>query len=219
MRAAVCVPADASAREVARIMREEGVGSVAVVDAAGRYAGLITAPALAGAHERARGGTAAMLASTSIRPIHHDDYLASSLAHLTVHELDGLPVVEHGVVVGQLDRADIAAERHRHHTALETRQPGWVTALQRRTGSSRPLLVVRHPRSWREHQAPAPTTGYRAEEPHQTIRRLQAAIEDERTAALERAVPQPGRPGEGERAAPEPQPGALHGRPDGDQAH
>lgn len=219
MRPAVCVPAEASVREVGRIMRDEGVGGVAVVDAAGRYLGLITASALASARERAHGDTAAALASTAIRPIHHDDYLAAALAHLTVHELDGLPVVDHGTVVGQLDRADIAAERHRHHTALETRQPGWATALQRHRRSQRPLLVVRHPRSWRDRQSPATTTGYRAEEPHQTIRRLQAAIEDERAAALDRAVPQPGRAGDGEPAAPDQQPGALHSRPDGDQAH
>jgi CBS domain-containing protein len=218
MRPAVCVPADADLREVGRVMREEGVGAVAVLDAAGRYTGLITASALTNARERARGATAGALAKDSVRPIHHDDYLASALAHLTAHELDGLPVVEHGRVVGQLDRADIAAERHRHHTALETRQPGWVTALQHRPRSRRPLLLVRHPRSWRDGEARAAATGYRAEEPHQTIRRLQAAIEDERAAALDRAVPQPGRPGP-ERSAPDHQPGALHGPSDGDPAH
>jgi CBS domain-containing protein len=132
MRPAVCVPADASIDDVREAMTAEAVSVIAVVDDERHYLGLITAADLDGADGATR-ATAAARAANSISPISHSDYLSSALAHLTVHGLQSLPVVDRRVVVGQLDRADIVAEHHRHGTALETRQSGWIHALRHRT--------------------------------------------------------------------------------------
>jgi chloride channel protein, CIC family len=153
MRPAVCVPANASIGDVRKTMAAEAVPVIAVVDDEQHYLGLITADEL-DADDGATRASAAARAANSIRPIGHSDYLSSALAHLTVHGLQSLPVVDRRVVVGQLHRADIVAEHHRHGTALETRQAGWMHTLRHR-------IRQRHRR--------------RPEQPEDTLRRLRAS--------------------------------------------
>ena len=176
MRPAVCVPADASIEAVRIALDEQGLAAIAVIDGEGHYVGLITAADLDDAGEPAVGSTASMLAGNSIRPISHSDYLSSALTHLTVHGLDGLPVVDHRVVVGHLDRADIAAEHHRHITALETRQAGWIRTVRHRTPTrpERRRLARRTTR----RTASTLTAAYRPEQPEDTLRRLRATGTD-----------------------------------------
>ena len=177
MRPAVCVAADASIDEVRETLATQGLVAVAVIDDKRHYLGLITATDLEEADESAAGSTASTLAGNSIPPISHSDYLSSALTHLTVHGLDGLPVVEHRVVVGHLDRAAIAAEHHRHVTALETRQSGWIRTLPRRRptrpGRGRPMLRTTHPA-----RSTLATDGRRPEQPEETLRRLRGAEAD-----------------------------------------
>lgn len=173
MRPAVCVPADASVVEVRKTLTSEGLAAIAVVDDERHYLGLITAADLDGADAD---HTAAALAGNSIRPIRHSDYLSAALAHLTAHGLDGLPVVDHRVVVGQLDRADIAAERHRHFTALETRQVGWIGTLRHRTPHRTATLPGRRSRALRRIRPTEPplAADHRPEQPEETLQRLRA---------------------------------------------
>ena len=188
MRPAVCVPADASADEVRRTLAAEALTAIAVVDDEQHYLGLITLSDLDNlddlndADEADRFTTAAELAATSIPPISHSDYLSTALSHLTVHGIDSLPVVERRVVVGQLDRADIAAEHHRHATALETRQAGWIRTLQHRNRNrpAMPLPTRSRRRPGLPRRASHPTeppraTVHRAEQPEDTLRRLRAS--------------------------------------------
>jgi H+/Cl- antiporter ClcA/CBS domain-containing protein len=186
MRPAVCVPADASIEDVRRTMAAEGLAVIAVVDDQQHYLGLITAADLDEASEADgtdesdrtdRPATAAAVAAHTVRPISHSDYLSSALTHLTVHGLESLPVVDNRVVVGQLDRADIVAEHHRHVTALETRQAGWIHTLQhrprtlrRRRGLARRTIPTRPPAA----------NDHRPEQPDDTLRRLRAAAGDTR---------------------------------------
>jgi signal-transduction protein with cAMP-binding, CBS, and nucleotidyltransferase domain len=175
MRPAVCVPADASIDDVRIALDEQGLAAIAVIDDEGHYVGLITAADLDEAGEPSSGCTASALAGNTIRPISHSDYLSSALTHLTVHGLDGLPVVEHRVVVGHLHRADIAAEHHRHVTALETRQAGWIRIV--RHGS--PTRPERRRLARRTtHRTATVTTAYRSEQPEDTLRRLRATGTD-----------------------------------------
>jgi CBS domain-containing protein len=176
MRPAVCVSADASVEDVRRALAAEGLAAIGVVDEDGHYVGLITAADLDGADEPMTGATASALAGNSIRPISHSDYLAAALAHLTVHGLDGLPVVDHRVVVGHLHRADIAAEHHRHVTALETRQPGWLRTLHHHTPTL-PGLRSAGPRTIHPAGASRPAD-HRPERPEDTLRRLRTATAD-----------------------------------------
>ncbi|MGH3264347.1 MAG: chloride channel protein, partial [Trebonia sp.] len=128
----VCVPAGTGSDQARRIMAKRGLGSVAVVDGDQRYLGLLTATALDGTDPHDSRTTAAELATTAVPPISDDDYLSAALDHLTAHELDGLPVVDRGTLVGYLTRRDIAAEQSRYYRELETRQPGWAQALRAR---------------------------------------------------------------------------------------
>jgi H+/Cl- antiporter ClcA len=184
MRPAVCVPTDASIDDVRETFASQGLAALAVVDDAGHYVGLITAADLDRTDGPAPGSTASALAGNAIRPISHSDYLSAALTHLTAHGLDGLPVVEHRVVVGHLDRADIAAEHHRHVTALETRQAGWIRTLRHRTptqpGRRGPALQTTH------RARTAPAIDRRSEQPEDTLRRLQATATDPDTAARRR---------------------------------
>lgn len=167
MRPAVCVPATMRLADVHQVLLDEGLGAIAVVDDDQHYLGMIPAAAFDDGNEPSPGMTAAALAVASIQPISHADYLSAALAHLTAHGLSGLPVVEHRTVVGHLNRADIAAERHRHVTALETRQPGWMQTHHegRRHTPSRPRESVRRA----AHPAHP-----RAERPEESLRRLHA---------------------------------------------
>ena len=173
MRPAVCVPADASIDDVRETMAAEGVPMIAVVDDERHYLGLITAADL----DQADGHTtASAVAANSVRPISHSDYLSAALAHLTVHGLESLPVVDRRIVVGQLDRADIVAEHHRHGTALETRQAGWLHMLQHRNRdrTSTPRRRRRLARRPTRRTGPPLATDHRTEQPDDTLRRLRA---------------------------------------------
>jgi H+/Cl- antiporter ClcA/predicted transcriptional regulator len=131
MREPVTVGVDRSMAEVTRLMQTQQLPLLAVTDADGHYLGLITAQRLAepGA---TRAALLRDLLDTQATPIDARDFLATALTRMISAGVDALPVVENGRVVGQLDRADIAAERHRHHTAIETRQPGWMASVRSR---------------------------------------------------------------------------------------
>jgi signal-transduction protein with cAMP-binding, CBS, and nucleotidyltransferase domain len=108
----------------------EGLPAVAVVDADQRYLGLVTATDLQQHPDPA--ASVGPLAHIDIAPIRPREFLVAALNHFTVSGVDALPVVQGDRVVGQLDRADIDAARHRHQTSRETRQPGWLATLRSR---------------------------------------------------------------------------------------
>jgi hexosaminidase len=128
MHEPVSLPASATVGEALRTLREAQLPTLAVVGPGRRYLGLI------GAAELSRGGLSASepigpVISTAVDPIHGQDYLADALTRFLASGLDALPVVDDRLLVGQLSRADLAAERERQHTVTETREPGWISAL------------------------------------------------------------------------------------------
>jgi hypothetical protein len=85
------------------------------------------------------------LADAGVPALGRLDFLATAFALMTRAGVDVLPVVEAGAVVGQIDRADIAAEQYRYRNVLETRQPGWVSTLAGRRTDRRPPPPARRP--------------------------------------------------------------------------
>ena len=139
MREPVCVGAGASIAEARRMLDDEALPALAVVDAQQRYVGLVTAADL-GEHPDSTLAVGA-LARRDVAPIRPREFLVVALNHFTVNGLDALPVVDGDRVIGQLDRDDIDAARHRQETSRETRQPGWLAQLRTRdatTGSAEP---------------------------------------------------------------------------------
>ncbi|TAM81164.1 MAG: chloride channel protein [Jatrophihabitans sp.] len=174
MREPECVAADTSVVSARAKLAREDWGTVAVVDADNRYLGRVSAQALEEADpEVSRIGD---LAVYDVRPIDSHEYLHHALRHFIGADVDGLAVVQHGRVIGQLDRTDIAAERYRHHSALEGRQPGWGAALRSRRRERTSVAAVA--------AAGAPT--FAAETPQRTTARLVAAAEREHVAATRR---------------------------------
>jgi H+/Cl- antiporter ClcA/predicted transcriptional regulator len=134
MRGPVCVGADASVAEARQVLDGEGLPAIAVVDADQRYLGLVTAADLRQHPDPA--DAVGRLVHVAIAPIRSREFLVAALNHFTVSGIDALPVVHGDRVVGQLDRADIDAARHRHQTSRETRQPGWLAQLRSRDANA-----------------------------------------------------------------------------------
>ncbi len=130
MRAPVCIPLDASVVEAEKILDGEELTVAAVVDVDQRYLGLVTAFDVR-RHPEPQAAISALV-RRNIAPIRPREFLISALNHFMVNGIDALPVVAGGRVIGQLDRADIEAARHRHQISQETRQPGWISKLRNR---------------------------------------------------------------------------------------
>jgi CBS domain-containing protein len=175
MRAPVSVSADTSVAATRQLFEDEGLTMIAVVDSADRYLGLVTAGALAG--DLVPDSPIGPVADASIAPIGELEYLGAALNQLTANNLQALPVIRDGVLVGQLDRADVAAERYRHNTALETRQPGWVRARRSAVPAPAPAPALRVAQPW-SNSTSAPTS-YQVGASAQTSRRLQSASDGE----------------------------------------
>ncbi|MGH3281257.1 MAG: chloride channel protein [Trebonia sp.] len=166
MREPRSLSADTAVARARKVLADEGLAAVAVTDRDGRYLGIVTAAEL---HSHADGseGWIAGLVSTEIAPIGRQEYLSEALDHLIASDVNALPVVADGEVVGQLDQADIITEQYRHHTALETRQPGWAVALRRRPAPPDSPLAAHY-----VYLAPgtAPAPGYLRGDARQTRR-------------------------------------------------
>jgi len=125
MREPLCLSVDTSVARARKVLADEELTAMALVDHDRQYLGLITAADLQ-AHADGSEVSIAGLISTAIAPIKRYEHLSEALDRLIASNMNDLPVVADGEVVGHLDRAAIIAERYRHHTALETRQPGWA---------------------------------------------------------------------------------------------
>jgi CBS domain-containing protein len=134
MRGPVSVAADASVVEARRLLVGEGLPAIAVVDAAQRYLGVVTAADLQQHPDSV--ALVGPLARLDIAPIRPREFLVAAHNHFAVSGVDALPVVQDNRVVGQLDRTDIDAARHRHQTSRETLQPGWLAQLRGRDMSA-----------------------------------------------------------------------------------
>lgn len=132
MREPLYLPAGATVAEARQALASEELTVMAVADHDGHYLGLITAADLE-AHADERDASIAGLISTAIAPIKRSDYLSDALDRMTVSNVNALPVVADGQIIGHLDQAAIIAERYRHHTALETPQPGWARSWYHRS--------------------------------------------------------------------------------------
>lgn len=156
--------ADATVAQARQLLGVNARAALAVAGPNQRYLGLVTAAKL---NQAAGDVPIGPLARTKTVPVDPDDYLAAALTRFLASGLDTLPVVENGRIVGQLDRADIDAERERYYIAMEARQPGWVTMLRagRRHGeatATRTALRLTRPKSGRIGQPPAPSTRHTA---------------------------------------------------------
>lgn len=179
MREPIILQEQASVATARALLADNNLPAVAVVDGLGRYRGLLTVDALA----RAASASAAVaeLLRTDIPPIQARDHLHQAVRLFNIHQLHTLPVVSADRVVGQLDRDDIAAEHHRHHTTLETRQPGWGAQIRAQRTARR--TVRRTARQAHRTRGGLPTSGAtaipRLETPRETRRRLK--IETDRS--------------------------------------
>jgi CBS domain-containing protein len=143
MRAPVCIPLDANVVEAEKILDREELTVAAVVDVDQRYLGLVTAFDVQ-RHSEPQ-DPISVLVRRDIAPIRPREFLISALNHFMVNGIDALPVVAGGRVIGQLDRADIEAARHRHHISQETRQPGWISKMRNRDPGGESTMLAATP--------------------------------------------------------------------------
>lgn len=105
------VHADAAIEAAAKVMELEDVGSLPVVDGAGRLLGIVTDRDIAvRAVSRGRGPTTPVgeVASQDVVTIAPDDDLDVALDRMARHRVRRLPVVRGDVLVGILSQADVA---------------------------------------------------------------------------------------------------------------
>jgi CIC family chloride channel protein len=136
----VAVDAGTSVADASHFLKEAGTTAVAVVDDDGHYVGLAAVADLEGADPQEPVGP---LASQEVRALLPREFLLSALTHLLERGMDSLPVVDGDRVVGQLGRAEIAAQRLRRVRQFEAPQPGRAGALLARLRSRHhPALII-----------------------------------------------------------------------------
>jgi len=205
----VAVDSGTPVGDASHFLREAGTSAVAVVDEDGRYLGLARATDL---EEASPGEPVGPLATREVRPLVPGEFLLTALTHLMERGIDSLPVVDGDRVVGQLGRAEIAAERLRRVRDFEAPQPGRASALLARLRSRRhPSLVI--------GEAMAPVEGEEAavteEERHEARARLGETLDGDLEA------PEGGdgsTPREGRREARPARPPGTGGRREADPA-
>lgn len=138
MREPTCLPVTATVAEARSRLADEGRALLAVVDDDRTYLGTVSATTLGEHGALDPESSIGSLVETDVLPVGGREFLVAALNHMTLSEVDALPVVEHGRVIGQIDRADIAAERHRHRTTSETRQAGWAATMRGRVRRGAP---------------------------------------------------------------------------------
>jgi CBS domain-containing protein len=108
------VQLDASVVDAARIMAEEDVGSVPVVDADAILAGMITdrdiALRVVAAGKDPSSITAGEIATREVSPAYPDEPLDEALEQMAYRQVRRLPVIEDDRVVGILAQADVVHE-------------------------------------------------------------------------------------------------------------
>jgi CBS domain-containing protein len=125
------VSLDASVVDAARIMEEEDVGSVPVVEADGILAGMITdrdiALRVVAAGKDPRSTTTGEIATRQVSPAYPDEPLDEALEQMAYRQVRRLPVIEDDRVVGILAQADVVhevKEKKAGHLVEEISQPG-----------------------------------------------------------------------------------------------
>ena len=106
------VPVETSVRDIARTLREEGIGAVVVCDG-DRLQGLVTdrdvAVEVVAADRDASSTTAAdLLSGRETVTIGADDDLEEAIRTMSYHAVRRLPVIDGDRVVGVLSQADLA---------------------------------------------------------------------------------------------------------------
>ena len=114
----------------ARIMEEEDVGSVPVVDADNLLAGMITdrdiALRVVAAGRDPRSTTTGEIATKQVSPAYPDEPLGEALEQMAYRQVRRLPVIEDDRVIGILAQADVVHEvrdRKAGHLVEEISQP------------------------------------------------------------------------------------------------
>jgi H+/Cl- antiporter ClcA len=141
MREPRSLPADTSVVQARKVLADDRLDAIAVTDRDGHYLGVVTAARLHGPDDGSDAWIAD-LASTEIAPIGRYDYLSVALDHLIESDVNVLPVVADGEIIGQLGQDDIVAERYQYHNELETRQPGWASTWRHRSASPDAALAA-----------------------------------------------------------------------------
>lgn len=109
------IPSDATLVEAARQMRVSGVGGLPVEDTEGKIMGIVTerdiiVRALAEGRD-ARAGRVREVATVEPVICAPEDRIDTALSLMRMHEVQHLPVVEDGELVGMISLADIAFQR------------------------------------------------------------------------------------------------------------
>lgn len=133
---------DDSVVTAAKIMEEEDVGSIPVVDADGILAGMITdrdiVLRIVAAGRDARSTTAAEVATTNVSAAYADEPLDEALDQMAYRKVRRLPVIEDDRVIGILAQADVVHEvrdKKAGHLVDEISKPAAEGAPERVTGA------------------------------------------------------------------------------------
>ncbi|HEU0256871.1 MAG TPA: chloride channel protein, partial [Microbacteriaceae bacterium] len=122
MRGPVTIPATATVANAHQLLVENGLNALAVADSRQKYVGLATDAIVAAAPPDA---LMCDIPLADQKPTVRSDYLDIILTRMTNENLDALPVVQDGTVVGLITQGHILAYRHHARALAETRQPGW----------------------------------------------------------------------------------------------
>lgn len=132
-------PATPAGEVADRISRGER-GAFPVVDDAGRCVGIVSRRDLL-AERVARDAPVGDLASSDVVSIGPDSSLLEALRTMTDENINHLPVIEDGRLVGICTRADIVRARS-DELALERMDEGWLAPVLQRNTARRRYLVV-----------------------------------------------------------------------------
>ena len=120
----VTVPADASVREVATRFRTNGHGAYPIVDARGHCVGIVSRSDLLLDGSELPDGPVESIAARDVVSVSPADSLDDALQRMLQEDVEHLPVIEDGALVGMCTRTDILGAR-RTQFAHEHTEPGW----------------------------------------------------------------------------------------------
>lgn len=128
----ITVPETSTVGEARTLMARFGHSAYPLVNAGGYCIGIVRRQHLAGVlDDKLPVRAAARMEVISVRP---DDTALTAMLRMTEEDIDHLPVIERGSLVGICTRSDVLRARAKHHAA-ESREQGWISGWKRRMSS------------------------------------------------------------------------------------
>jgi chloride channel protein, CIC family len=124
------VDVNAAATTVADRFRHGGHGAYPVVDGDGRCVGMISRGDLLGGKGWDDESPVGEIASRDVVSVRSDDRVIVALERMLEEDVEHLPVIDDGALVGICTRTDVMRARQRQF-AHEQTEPGWLTRHRR----------------------------------------------------------------------------------------